>query len=165
MVWGWKVAPVAFYEALITDGDMHDSLDRNDGQATPNFLSDFNRTRRQKTVVVAYVLGFYYFLFVKVVEPLVYSSNCCSNYAVTVLVSLTVIVIHFLLGLTMHFRQERTPREYEAAQGQERGAARSEYRLESEMSQYEMHDESSMKWASHGPSTSNAPPRPDEIPT
>jgi hypothetical protein len=167
MVWGWKVAPVAFYEALITDGDKKDALDpTDDGQAAPQ------SSRRQKTVVVACVLGFYYFLFVKVVEPLVYSSNCCSNYAVTVLVSLTVVMVHFVSGLTMHFHQERTQKEYDAAQGHERGEASSEYRLEREMyllesemtQQPEMHDKSSMKWASHGP-TSNAAPRPDEIPT
>ena len=131
LMWGWKFAPVLLYEALRSVGGQEHIEEQSDTQS----LGGSDKSGWHKCVVITCGLGFYYFLFEIVVQPLVYTTNCCSNYTATVLVSLTVIVAHFVSGLAMHFVEERRRREYELEQDQQREETTCEYRFENEMVQ------------------------------
>ena len=170
LIWGWKLAPVLLYEAFSSSGkqgniDQLTNIEQTDTQS----VGGSDKSGWHKGVVVTCALGFYYFLFEIVVQPLVYTTNCCSNYAATVLVSIAVIVAHFVTGLAMHFFEERRQRACELEPDQKREEMVCDYRLENEMvQQQERMGESSLERIpamTFCPSVDYDVHQPDEIPT
>lgn len=152
LLWGWKVAPVALYEALLAPSD-EDTIDPVTGQTTTQARGGFQNyvnTWWRKTFVVPSALGFYYFLYEKVAEPLVYSVNCCSNSFLAILAAIGIVVAHFASGLAMHFCQERRIKQMGVQEQEE--AAISSYHLQTELA----HQGSAMNSASSNVSSPTA---------
>jgi hypothetical protein len=138
MVWGWKVAPVALYEALVLVGEDKEVIDTRSGRKMRRYLA---RTRWQKVLIVPWALGFYFFLYEKVALPLVFTLNCCASYFWTVLASLALITVHFVSGLYIHLRQHGQQQNSEHQNGQEHeGEVTSDFWLAGENNQQQGRD-------------------------
>jgi hypothetical protein len=129
-IWGWKLAPVTLYESFrrqydnqdddvgnndVTNTDQqHTRTTNNNTDAGGGSGLGFHRYVSkwwQKTIAVPAALGFYYFLYDNIAQPLVYSVGCCKSDVVTFLAEMGVLCLHFISGLSMHLCEERNRRK------------------------------------------------------
>jgi len=119
-VWGWKVAPVALYESFRKDyyNDGEEGQQRDDGEgpsssssSSPSNFHKYVSTWWKKTIVVPTAIGFYYFMYDQIAQPLVYSLGCCRSDIVTFLAQISILAGHFTSGLAMHLCEERRRRQ------------------------------------------------------
>ena len=108
LVWGYKAAPVALYESFRKDY----TADDDEGVEGPS-------SWWKKTIVVPTAVGFYFFMYHRIAQPLVYTLGCCSSDIVTFLAQSSVLVAHFISGLAMHLCEERQQRRRRQQQQQQ----------------------------------------------
>jgi len=118
LAWSWKAAPVALYESLLVQRgytNTQDDTDNNSSKSSifskfkgsPTDVSQYFQTWWHKTFVIPTALGFYYFLYDNVSEPLLASVGCCSSEFVTVGAVVGLLVLHFASGVAMHLWKQR----------------------------------------------------------
>ena len=61
----------------------------------------------QKTIAITASLGFYYFLYDYVSQPLLETVGCCSNIYLFQGLAMGVLVLHFFSGISLHLYQEK----------------------------------------------------------
>ena len=136
LLWSWKAAPVALYESLFagsfgnnysnSKAAIGNTNENNDGDTSSKrgggWLDSFRNTNPtgdvsqyfqkwwQKTFVIPTAMGFYYFMYDYVSEPILDSVGCCSSEALTTTLGVGMLVLHFLTGVGMHLWQQRRSR-------------------------------------------------------
>lgn len=122
-LWAWKVAPAALYESFRRDytepqpeevqvdpttgepqSNTSKSVNNNFGGGLHQYVSKW----WQKTFVVPTALGFYFFLWDHVAQPLVATMGCCRSDVVQSLAELGVLAAHFSSGLSLYLCEERS---------------------------------------------------------
>lgn len=125
-LWSWKAAPVALYESLFARNNSKSTIETSDNTNQDNissqrggWLDSFKNSNPtgdvsqyfqkwwQKTFVIPTAMGFYYFMYDYVSEPILESVGCCSSEALTTTLGVGMLVVHFLSGVAMHLWQKR----------------------------------------------------------
>ena len=128
LLWSWKAAPVALYESLFARNNSKSTIEASDDTNQDNgnnssqrgsWLGSFKNSNPtgdvsqyfqkwwQKTFVIPTAMGFYYFMYDYVSEPILESVGCCSSEALTTTLGVGMLVVHFLSGVGMHLWQQR----------------------------------------------------------
>ena len=121
LLWSWKAAPVALYESFLRRQPTTEGA----SDTTKSFLqggtdvSQYFQKWWQKTVVVPTAMGFYYFLYDYVSEPILASVGCCSSPALTTIAGVGLLVAHFISGVALHLWQQRKANQEKLPQATE----------------------------------------------
>ncbi|CAB9523560.1 expressed unknown protein [Seminavis robusta] len=119
LLWSWKAAPVALYESLeldkikqsmMTTNNKSQKNDKDEDEATTAGCScgaEYFQKWWQKFVAIPVAMGFYYFLYDYVAQPLLNEAGCCGSDSVTQVVAISLLVLHFLSGLSIHLYQKQ----------------------------------------------------------
>ncbi|CAB9503840.1 expressed unknown protein [Seminavis robusta] len=115
LLWSWKAAPVALYESLELDKikqsmTTNNKSQNNEEEATTAGCScgaEYFQKWWQKFVAIPVAMGFYYFLYDYVAQPLLNEAGCCGSDTVTQVVAISLLALHFVSGLSIHLYQKQ----------------------------------------------------------